>query len=303
MLVSIIIPCYNQGPFLNETLKSVQDQSFPNWECFIIDDGSTDNTELIGKEWSIRDERFIYLKQENKGVSAARNLGLRHAQGEWIQFLDADDYLNSSKLFKSLQALEKDSTINFIATNFRHFTTDVSITTPPFCNLKKGNLTLKSLLYDWNDTFSLPIHTVILRKELIGDTQFRLGLTAQEDWFFWVSIFKKECYPFFINEPLVLYRSHSSSRTKREDIIQDQIKAYVLFKKILTQKEYEKFSEVLMLRYLRLNYQLKLEKNDLKNSNSYQTGLMIKKIIHKIGFFQTGRKLFKYIRTFKKSNY
>ena len=66
MLISIIIPCYNQGPFLNETLKSVQDQSILDWECFIIDDGSSDNTELIGKEWSNRDDRFIYIKQENK---------------------------------------------------------------------------------------------------------------------------------------------------------------------------------------------------------------------------------------------
>lgn len=301
MLVSIVIPCYNQGCFLNENLKSVLDQTYSNWECLIIDDGSTDDSAAIAKEWMKKDHRFLYFKQENAGVSAARNFGLSNAKGEWIQFLDADDFISSSKLSKSIQVYENDNTINFIATNFRHFTTDVNVTTPPFCNLQKEYLTFEKMLYEWNDTFSLPIHIVMLKKALIGDTLFPVGLTAQEDWFFWVAVLKKKCVPYFINDPLVLYRSHAESRIKSKSIIQDQLEVYGLFTQLLTRQEHYQLSEILIERYLNKNSLLSQQIQILKKSNSYQTGMMIKKILRSFGMLKTGRNLFHYIRTFKKS--
>ncbi|MFV8358067.1 glycosyltransferase family 2 protein, partial [Flavobacterium sp. XS1P32] len=76
-LVSVIIPCYNQDQFLAETLQSVFDQTYSNWECIIVNDGSTDNSESIILDWVQRDKRFQYCKTKNSGVSAARNYGLR----------------------------------------------------------------------------------------------------------------------------------------------------------------------------------------------------------------------------------
>ena len=302
MLVSIIIPCYNQGRFLNESLKSVLDQTYSNWECLIIDDGSTDSSAAIANKWIKKDRRFLYFEQENAGVSAARNYGLSNAKGEWIQFLDADDYLIPTKLSKSIQVYKNDNTVNFIATNFRHFTLDVHVTILPFCNLQKEHLTFEKILYEWNDTFSLPIHTVILKRELIGDSLFPVGLTAQEDWFFWVSILKKNCLTYFINDPLVLYRSHSDSRIKSKNITQDQLKVYGLFSKLLTHQEHYQLSVVLIERYLSKNTLLYNKIREIKNSNSFQTGMMVKKILRSFGTLKIGRKLFHYIRTFKKPN-
>src|SRR5690606_40203485 len=97
-LVSIIVPCYNYGHYLLETLNSVKSQIFKDWECIIIDDGSTDPTAEVAREATRIDRRFRYYYQENKGLAAARNSGILRSRGEFIQFLDADDFISPNKL-------------------------------------------------------------------------------------------------------------------------------------------------------------------------------------------------------------
>ena len=74
--ISIIVPCYNQAQYLDECLQSALDQTFQNWECIIINDGSPDETEEFAKNWTEKDARFLYFKKENGGVSFARNFGI-----------------------------------------------------------------------------------------------------------------------------------------------------------------------------------------------------------------------------------
>src|SRR5512145_1103660 len=75
--VSVIVPCYNQGHFLSEAMQSVIDQTFQDWECIIVNDGSTDSTKDIAQRFLMTDQRIRYFEQRNKGLSAARNRGLR----------------------------------------------------------------------------------------------------------------------------------------------------------------------------------------------------------------------------------
>ncbi len=96
MLISVIIPTYNRAKFLKRAIKSVIQQSWEKWELIVVDDGSTDNTKEVLEE--IKDRRIIYLYQDNKGVSAARNLGISHSQGELIALLDSDDVWKPRKL-------------------------------------------------------------------------------------------------------------------------------------------------------------------------------------------------------------
>lgn len=91
MKFSIIIPCYNLAEFIRETLDSVLDQTCADWECICIDDGSTDGTDIILDDYAVKDRRFHVIHQVNSGVAAARNAGLRQAQGMWLAFLDGDD--------------------------------------------------------------------------------------------------------------------------------------------------------------------------------------------------------------------
>ena len=110
-LISIIVPCYNQAEFLDECLQSVLDQTFSDWECIIVNDGSPDNTEAVAKKWLEKDARFLYFKKDNGGVSAARNLGIENAKAEWILPLDGDDKIAKQYLEFASNEMQKDADI------------------------------------------------------------------------------------------------------------------------------------------------------------------------------------------------
>ena len=105
VLVSIIVNCYNQGRYLDRSVKSVLSQTWTNLECIIIDDGSTDNTRQVAEAWMALDSRVSYYFQENSGLAAARNVGVSKAKGEWVQCLDADDWIDADKTRFQLEHL------------------------------------------------------------------------------------------------------------------------------------------------------------------------------------------------------
>lgn len=121
-LVSVIVPCYNQARFLPDALGSILAQTYPYWECIIVDDGSPDNTGTVAQEWLAMDGRFKYIKKKNGGLSSARNAGLKVALGEYIQFLDADDILEKDKIRHQIAYLDNSSgKIDIIVSGYRYF--------------------------------------------------------------------------------------------------------------------------------------------------------------------------------------
>ena len=92
--ISIIIPMYNVEKYLRRCLDSVQNQTFPDWQAICVDDGSPDKSGAIAEEYAKRDKRFIVLHKENGGLSDARNFGMPRATGEYIMFLDSDDFIH-----------------------------------------------------------------------------------------------------------------------------------------------------------------------------------------------------------------
>jgi glycosyltransferase involved in cell wall biosynthesis len=121
-LVSIIIPCYNQAQYLPDVLGSVLAQTYPYWECIIVNDGSTDNTEEVAQKWVIKDDRFKYVKKKNGGLSSARNTGLELAVGEYIQLLDADDLLETDKIKCQMSYLAgSEEKIDVVVSGYRYF--------------------------------------------------------------------------------------------------------------------------------------------------------------------------------------
>src|SRR5215204_1328714 len=101
-LVSVVIPCYNQAHFLGEAIESVLAQSYPNFEIIVVDDGSPDNTSEVAASYP----RVRLVRQENQGLSAARNSGLARSEGEYVVFLDADDRLLPGALQAGLECFE-----------------------------------------------------------------------------------------------------------------------------------------------------------------------------------------------------
>lgn len=106
-MISIIIPIYNVSQYLNECIQSVVNQSYKDFECVLIDDGSSDGCEMICDQWAQKDSRIKVIHQSNQGVSKARNRGISEAQGEYITFIDSDDWIAPNYLNELFQPIEK----------------------------------------------------------------------------------------------------------------------------------------------------------------------------------------------------
>lgn len=131
-LVSVIIPLYNAELYIAETIKSVLNQTYKNLEIIIIDDGSTDSSFEVAN--AFQNNVTIVVKQQNKGASAARNHGLSLAKGDFIQYLDADDVINSQKIEFQIRLLERFSPLYLVGCRWSYFKKDINVTykTMPF---------------------------------------------------------------------------------------------------------------------------------------------------------------------------
>jgi len=105
--VSVIVPVYNQEQYLEECISSIRRQTLAEWECIIVNDGSSDSSGEIARRFSEEDSRILCLEQKNRGVSSARNLGMRHASGRYLCFVDGDDFIDAAFLKHLLDASDR----------------------------------------------------------------------------------------------------------------------------------------------------------------------------------------------------
>ena len=203
--VSIIVPCYNQAHFLNDSLQSVLNQIFDAWECIIVNDGSPDNTEEVAQKWSAKDARFKYVKKPNGGLSSARNAGIAISRGDFILPLDADDLIHSDYLQKLLPVIENNDAIEVVScySIFFRDTIDNVVNTR-----KPTGTTIDALLYE-----NMIMATSLYRKESwnrVGgyDESMKDGF---EDWDFWISILKDGAEFKIVPEFLFYYRKAAAS--------------------------------------------------------------------------------------------
>ena len=200
-LVSIIMPSYNTGKFIKETINSVIAQTYSNWELIIVDDCSTDNTDEIVK--SINDNRIIYLKNEtNSGAAISRNKALREAKGRWIAFLDSDDLWKNDKLEKQIKFMKENncyfSYTNYIEIDENDNTNGKRITGPKKIT-KTGMFN-----YCWPGCL-----TVMYYANKIGLIQIE-DIKKNNDYAMWLKVCKKaDCY--LLSEDLAMYRKRNGS--------------------------------------------------------------------------------------------
>lgn len=193
-LVSIIIPTYNYGHLLIETLESVLYQTYTNWECIIIDDGSTDDTyavvEIFLSEHT--DYNFKYLRLQNQGTSGAKNAGIDQASGELIQFLDADDLLSRDKLTIQVSLLQqKDAALVFSASRFFKRKNGETVIQQRYPDdfLAKDSLSEHALLKKLIVNNVVTISSPLVKASLVHKAgKFDLSLKNNEDWILWFNI-------------------------------------------------------------------------------------------------------------------
>ena len=190
-LVSVIMPCYNQGDYLPEALESIISQTYPNWECIIIDDGSTDHSEKVAKEYCQKDSRIRYIYQENAGVIAARNHAISESLGEYILPLDADDTVSCHYLEKAVQVL---TTIE---------------------GLLRDNCIFNSSVYRRQDFDHVGGYNPNMKE-------------GYEDWNLWLSLLENGGYAHQLDEVVYYYRIQSKSRTTEADQNEQKLRLQIL---------------------------------------------------------------------------
>lgn len=302
--VSVIVPCYNQAQYLDEALQSVLNQTYNNWECIVVNDGSIDNTEEVSKKWVSKDSRFKYFYKENGGLSSARNYGLDNAIGDWIQFLDSDDILDKRKLELSLIEINSNKKEDnlIVISNYSLFT--LSPLKPIFMPKFNDSLfNFETVLYKWDEYLAIPIHCGFFEASLFEKFRFPENIKAKEDWIMWVSLFHNGAKVIHINKSLALYRKHSESMTMTSDILSEYIKAYEHLKSLISDEEYHKLSLALFSKYFRKSAGFNKKLNDIKQSNTYKFGYLIKKALRKLGVLKPFRLLFKKLLQLKLVKY
>ncbi|WP_316796863.1 glycosyltransferase family 2 protein [Pedobacter agri] len=218
-LVSIIIPTYNYAHLIEETLQSVLNQTYKNWECIIIDDESVDNTaEVVGDFISAHGNyRFVYKRITNGGTSVAKNTGIALAKGKYLQFLDADDLLSAEKInvqvniasqqqadlifSKSLFFMGDASEPQFVTKYPKNFLANESVARPDL---------FKRLIVNNVLTISSPL---VSRQLVLAAGCFKPELKNNEDWLFWFNV-AQHCQRFIYDandRSYVLIRVHGSS--------------------------------------------------------------------------------------------
>lgn len=205
--VSVIIPAYNQGHYLEKAIQSVLNQTFADFEIIVVDDGSTDDTRQVVAGFS--DPRVRYVYQQNAGLSAARNTGIRHAAGAFLSYLDSDDLFLPDKLAVEIACFERDPTLGFVAG--QAILIDEN-------GQRLGEIFDKKLPDDSTQLLlGNPLHvgSVLVRHKW----QTRVGffdetLRSYEDWDMWLRLALAGCQMDWVAQPVSLYRFHAKQMTR-----------------------------------------------------------------------------------------
>jgi len=199
--ISVIIPCYNHAQFIVEAMESVVNQTFNDFECIIINDGSTDNTEEVVINWISKDNRFKYFYQKNSGLSNARNRGIFLSSGLYILPLDSDDKISENYLEKCFKILELHGDVKIVygeAYLFGKTNRKWNLDTYNFEDLLYKNMIYCTGLFrkeDWEKVEGY-------------DENLREGL---EDWEFWINILKNGGEVVKVNNCYFYYRIKDNS--------------------------------------------------------------------------------------------
>lgn len=216
-LISVIVPCYNYAHYLSATLNSILEQTISDWECIIIDDGSTDNTKEIAENYCSNDNRFIYSYQNNQGLSSARNKGINRAKGKYIQFLDADDMIAPEKMKEQLSCFESKPDLDIVYSDYKLMDTNAqkywSVHDTNWISMKH-NAFIEFLCF-WEKGFAIPIHCYLFKRSCFERWgNFDIELPTHEDLALQLNFSLNDAHYFMLTSKTSFYRVHSTSMAR-----------------------------------------------------------------------------------------
>ena len=191
--ISVVVPCYNQGKFLSEALDSVLAQTLQEWECIVVDDGSTDNSADIAKAYCAKDNRIRYVYQENAGPSAARNKGVSLTSAPLVFFLDGDNVILSELLGLGVEHMEQHTDCILYYTKGEYF------------GSRHGEFILNYTSYrDLLVANSIDCLCIVRRTDFERVGGFDEGLFGYEDWEFFIRLLYHN--DTIYKEPQILFK-------------------------------------------------------------------------------------------------
>jgi glycosyltransferase involved in cell wall biosynthesis len=212
--VSVIVPTYNSAHFLSAAIQSVLAQSYRDFELIVVDDGSRDHTPRVVASFG---DRVRYLRQENAGVSVARNRGIAESSGRYVAFLDADDTWMPSKLQRQRDALEAEPTRRLCYSAFE--VVDEKLSAIEIRRSRRQGSALEDLLTRGNVVGS--ICTVMCERALIDEVGgFDVTLSQCADWDLWIRIAARTEF-IYLDEPLATYRQHGQSMSRQVRLLEN----------------------------------------------------------------------------------
>lgn len=224
-LISVIMPAYNSESYISDSIRSVLNQTWTEWELIIIDDGSTDRTAEIVRGYMEQSGKIKYVKNENNiGVARSRNKGIRLARGGWIAFLDSDDCWRKDKLEKQVK-LSKESGARFLFTGSAFINEEGQLS--PYVLSVPSHVTYRRLLKQ----NVISCSSVLIRKELLLLCPMQDGERIHEDFAVWLTVLRDhEKQAEGLNEPLLIYRV--SKKSKSGDKLQAALMTYRVYRMI-----------------------------------------------------------------------
>ncbi|WP_051233588.1 glycosyltransferase [Butyrivibrio sp. NC3005] len=226
--VSIIVPVYNVRNYVGECLDSLEKQTFKEFEVLIVNDGSTDNSDDIVKEYCDKNDNFILINRKNGGLSAARNTGLEHAKGKYVYFLDSDDFLKKDAIERLYRKSEEENLdqLRFVAYSFEDGTSDYQWTREAggykyngcYPDVMKGTDFYRKAL-DNNDYFP-SCCLIFIKRSVIEDNNLRFyeGIIHEDNLFNFelTSVCQRVA---LLHEPLYYRRVRSNSITTNNNLL------------------------------------------------------------------------------------
>lgn len=223
--ISVLITSYNYGEFIEKAINSVINQSYPDWELIIVDDGSSDNSLEIIESFCRKDFRIKFFQHEdakNKGLKESILLGLEKAQGEWIAFLESDDFWDKDNLLKKMEVVKNYPQIGLIF-NKVEIISDKNedkrkLNLEKVQNLLEKQAFPKDMFYDFFIINKiLTFSCVMVNKNILKPSYFNTPNDARLDWWLWIHLAFETMF-YYINEELTIWHLHNESYIKRDTV-------------------------------------------------------------------------------------
>ena len=223
-LISVIIPVYNVEEYLSKCIESVINQTYTNLEIILINDGSTDLSGNICDEYSKKDSRIKIIHIENSGVSTARNVGINNANGDWIVFVDSDDWIESNFCENLYDVAMSNKEVDIVCSGYKRIYSDKE----EIINCSKQKITYSAYQYllkllNVQNGYGF-CHMKLIRKKCLRDIRFNPNIKVGEDALFNIQLIRNIKKVMIFGEALYNYRFNENSLVRKYD--ENYIKKY-----------------------------------------------------------------------------